>query len=107
MAKNKAQAGDSVTITPDDLAQLQSLVGDVVNDKGEVDHTTADSDAAYTTLLKAQADAADKDTVRTNAIGKLSLDLQKLRSFVDNLGGTPTPPPTPVPPPEPTPNPGT
>ncbi len=77
------------SITTEQIAQLQALVGTLVADKATADQATADSNAAHAALQTAQIDAGLKDAAEATADGALSTDVAQLQSFIDALAGPP------------------
>jgi hypothetical protein len=85
----------TVTITADQLAQLQALVTTLSNDKATADQKTQVSNTADTAAAQANAVAAQAKLDEAAADATVSTDLTNLQGFIDGLVGTPTPTPAP------------
>lgn len=81
-----------MTITADQLAQLQSMVATLVTDKGTADAATVTSNAAHAALQTAQTAVASADTAEATADGVVNGDLASLQTFIDGLAAPVVPP---------------
>lgn len=75
-----------MSITPEQLAQLQTLVGNLVSHTAEAAGAKADSDAAHVALAHANADAQAKDAAEATANAVVDSDVGELQHFVAGLG---------------------
>lgn len=79
-----------VPIQSEQLEELQRLVKKLSDDKDAADNATAESSAAHTALMQAQADVGTKDVAEAELDQVVADDLVELTEFITTLSSPST-----------------